>query len=139
MAEILLVDDPGGMRDVVVELLRRAGHGVSPIGNAGMAVRLLEQQPIDLVLAELMMPALDGVEVILTLGRWAQRPRLIALTGEDPSVRGQAALHVAYWSADAVILRPFTTASFLEQVQQVLAPGPSLPPPISGRDLPVVA
>ena len=63
-AEILLVDDEATIRLTLGAMLERAGYGVTVADSGEEAVTLLERQAFDLLLVDMKMPGMDGVQVI---------------------------------------------------------------------------
>ena len=64
---ILVVDDNAENREMLRRRLARAGHRVQAVANGPDALTLLRQQPIDLVLLDVLMPGMDGYEVLQRL------------------------------------------------------------------------
>ncbi len=63
-AQILIVDDEASIRLTLGALLKRAGYEVTPAENGAEAVALLERQLFDLMLVDLKMPGMDGMQVV---------------------------------------------------------------------------
>ncbi len=64
MAEILVVDDDLRMRQLIEELLKGGGHTVFTTGDSRDALLLLKERPYDIVITDLKMPYVDGLEVL---------------------------------------------------------------------------
>lgn len=64
IAQLLIVDDEEGNRDVLERLLQKQGYEVSKAQNGQSALDMLNQQSYDLVLLDIMMPQIDGYEVL---------------------------------------------------------------------------
>lgn len=81
MTSILLIDDDAAGREVTAEVLRQAGHTVTtaPDGKAGLA--LYQANPHDLIITDINMPEMDGLELLMFLRRTEPRPRVIAISG----------------------------------------------------------
>lgn len=73
MATILVVDDEIGIRELLSEILSDEGHAVLTAENAGVARRLRQSEPPDLVLLDIWMPDTDGVTL---LKEWASNGQL---------------------------------------------------------------
>ncbi len=63
MAEILLAEDDDSMRSFLAKALERAGHSVSSYGQGDEALAQLDMQPFDLLLTDIVMPVMDGIEL----------------------------------------------------------------------------
>lgn len=61
---LLVVDDNEANRDVLSRRLRRQGHGVITVENGRLALETLHEQPFDLVLLDIMMPEMNGYQVL---------------------------------------------------------------------------
>ncbi|MCS6897322.1 MAG: sigma-54 dependent transcriptional regulator, partial [Nitrospira sp.] len=64
MEKILVVDDEESLRDVLSIMLKRTGYAVTSVGDGGEAVELLNKEIFDLVITDLRMPTIDGLEVL---------------------------------------------------------------------------
>jgi two-component system, chemotaxis family, chemotaxis protein CheY len=124
MPRILIIDDEPLVRSVLRSILERHGHTVmdAPNGRAGLA--LWRDTPSDLVLTDIFMPELDGIEVILQLTRIWPQARIIAMTGgakrgDFTSTVVPAALQ---FGAQHVLMKPFTILSLLAAISAVLNP-----------------
>jgi CheY-like chemotaxis protein len=122
MPRILIIDDEPLLRSVLRSILERNGHTVedAPNGRAGLA--LWHQTPSDLVLTDIFMPELDGIEVILQLTRVWPQPKIIAMTGgaqsgDFTSTVAPAALRLG---AQHILLKPFTVQTLLTAISAVL-------------------
>jgi DNA-binding response OmpR family regulator len=111
---ILVVEDEASLRDGIVDLLAGDGHAVAAAadGSAGLDAGLRE--PFDLVVLDLMLPRLDGMEVCRRLR--AARPgmpilMLTARGSEDDKVRGLIE------GADDYVTKPFSARELLARVR----------------------
>ncbi|HSW27855.1 MAG TPA: response regulator [Longimicrobiales bacterium] len=81
MARILLVDDHDECRRALNRALQRMGHEVTQAADGRQAVAALDGTPHDLVVTDINMPGMDGIELILAVGRrWPGVP-IIAVSG----------------------------------------------------------
>ena len=64
MANLLIVDDELGMRQFLTHLFRREGHTVRAAGNGNEAITLLKQGPADLIISDVRMPDMNGIELL---------------------------------------------------------------------------
>ena len=73
MARILVVDDDHTVREVVVSYLRAGGHTVADVEDGEQALKVMREEPADLVVLDLMLPGIDGLEVCRRLREDARR------------------------------------------------------------------
>ena len=67
MAKLLVVDDEVGIRELLSEILEDEGHDVLTAEDAGQARKLIEENPLDLILLDIWMPDTDGVTLLREL------------------------------------------------------------------------
>src|SRR5215471_19004709 len=67
MARVLVVDDSDDFRETLALLVVEAGHDVTQAPHGGIALRLLSEQPVDVVLLDMMMPEVDGLDFLRRL------------------------------------------------------------------------
>ena len=121
---VLVVDDDGDVRALVVELLTRSGYDVSEAPNGREALKLLYEQRPDLVLLDISMPELDGWATLERIRELSDVPFLMlsALGAELEKVRALRA------GADDYVTKPFGRQELLARVESVLrrAPAPEV-------------
>jgi DNA-binding response OmpR family regulator len=111
---ILVVEDEASLRDGIVDLLTGDGHTVTAVGDGVAGVEAGLRDPFELVLLDLMLPRLDGMEVCRRLR--AARPglpilMLTARGSEDDKVRGLIE------GADDYVTKPFSARELLARVR----------------------
>jgi two-component system response regulator HydG len=79
--DVLVVDDQRNMRATTAMLLRQAGHDVEEAESGGSAIRRVQQRPFDVVLTDLRMPDVDGLEVLRAVRAHAPDTQVIVMTG----------------------------------------------------------
>jgi DNA-binding response OmpR family regulator len=116
MPRVLVVDDDPTVSEVVVSYLQRAGHDVELAADGMAALALAEANPPDLVVLDLMLPGLDGLEVCRRLRARTDVPvvMLTALGDEADRVLG---LEVG---ADDYVTKPFSPRELVLRVNSVL-------------------
>ena len=83
MAKLLVVDDENNLRMVVQKEMSRQGHEVETASDGEAAWELLEQQDFDVLLCDINMPRLDGIQLLRRLREKSQNPpEVIMLTGQ---------------------------------------------------------
>ena len=81
MARILVVDDEEGIRTLIRNMLVREGHQVTTACDGVEALRVVDSQAVDLVITDLIMPEMEGVEMISELRRRFPAIKIIAMSG----------------------------------------------------------
>jgi len=92
-ARILIVDDEATIRLTLGTLLKRAGYEVTSAENGHDAVELLEQQRFDLLLVDLKMPEMDGMQVVAAARQRQSDLAIIVLTGHGSLETAVEGLH----------------------------------------------
>ena len=118
-AHILLADDNADMRDYVKRLLVSQGYEVETVGDGVAALASIAQQLPDLVLTDVMMPRLDGLELLRSLRddpRTREIPIILlsARAGEESRIEGMQA------GADDYLIKPFSAREMLARVEATL-------------------
>ena len=120
--QVLVVDDDGTVADVVARYLQKAGYAVTCCADGPSALAAAAQNPPDLVVLDLMLPGIDGLEVCRRLRAIAPIP-VIMLTARGEETDRIAGLEIG---ADDYVTKPFSPRELTLRVQSVLrrAAGP---------------
>ncbi len=81
MARILVMDDDEQIRKVMRQVLEREGHQVVLALNGKEGIALHLDQPVDLVVTDIIMPELEGIATIMELRRTTPDLKVIAMSG----------------------------------------------------------
>ena len=117
--DILVVEDNDDGRETLVELLESVGHRVRSAGDGPAAITLATQQPPELVLLDLGLPGMNGLQV----GRWlrehypARRMEIIALTGWGTAADMERTRQAGF---DRHLTKPVEVEVLLDVVEQAL-------------------
>jgi CheY-like chemotaxis protein/anti-sigma regulatory factor (Ser/Thr protein kinase) len=125
-ARILIVDDEPLVREVLKQMLQPAGYFVGTAHDGLEALQILERESYDLVILDIYMPRLDGLELLSELRmRWIL-PKVIVITGDNaPETLLRAVREEAY----QYVTKPIAADDLLPLVAEVLA-APQATPPI---------
>jgi CheY-like chemotaxis protein len=119
---ILVVDDDRGTRHLISRVLTMAGFAVSRARDGMEADRALRTRRADLVLLDVWMPRMNGLELLERVQRRKTRPRIIIMTSDDAP---ETLLKAVRRQAFAYLHKPVDSAVLLETVRQTLrAPEP---------------
>jgi len=135
-AKVLVVDDEPAIADVVARYLRRAGYETAIAGTGRDALGRAEATPPDVVVLDLMLPDIDGLEVMRRLRRdHPRRGAIILLTARGEESDRIVGLRLG---ADDYVVKPFSPAELVARVDAVLRridPVPEHEPPLRFDDL----
>lgn len=82
--KVLIVDDEKDFLEIIAERLSMRGMDVSTANSADDALRLVEEEPYDVVIMDFMMPAVDGFKALKLLKQKQPEIQIILLTGNVP-------------------------------------------------------
>jgi two-component system, OmpR family, response regulator ResD len=119
VARILIVDDEPNLRHTVGYNLRRAGHDVLEAADGEAALVSAAGRPLDLVVLDLMLPGIDGLEVCRRLRAGGSVP-ILMLTARDSEVDRVVGLELG---ADDYLVKPFSMRELLARVKAILRRG----------------
>lgn len=121
MAEILLVDDDPQVLKVFSNYLEKAGHAITTAANGMEATQRMENRKFELVITDILMPERDGFELMFSMRKQPERPKIIAISGGSPSLSHDYVLGVAKTiAADRVLQKPVDFETLTQAVHEVL-------------------
>jgi CheY-like chemotaxis protein len=120
---ILLVDDDRGLRHVLSALLTAAGHVVETAGDGPEALALLSDRTFDIVLLDIGLPSMSGLDVLAQARALATPPLVIMMTADDTP---ETVLESVRRQAFRYLRKPFPPATIVDVVTDALAPAAAL-------------
>jgi DNA-binding response OmpR family regulator len=130
---ILVVDDESAILQTLRFNLARSGYQVSTAGDGRTALALVASEDPNLVILDIMLPVLDGIETCKEIRRHSNVP-IIMLTAKDQEIDKVVALEIG---ADDYVTKPFSLAEFMARVKACLRRAEK--PQVSECDDPIVA
>ncbi|WP_338848000.1 response regulator [Massilia sp. W12] len=130
MQQILIVEDDVKIAQILIDYLRASEYGVTHLENGQDALDLLRRQSFDLVLLDLMLPGLDGLEVCKGVRMFSQVP-IIMITARIDEIDRLLGLEMG---ADDYVCKPFSPREVVARVKAHLRRTGKLsaPPPAQG-------
>ncbi len=120
LARILVVDDEPIVRELVRKTLERVDHEVAEAEDGEVALKLSKKQPFDLVIADLFMPVMDGLQLIVQLREESPNTKVVAISGSVYE-RKPRFLEIAGRMESVITLaKPFTPEDLLTAVEESL-------------------
>lgn len=117
MANILLAEDDEAMRTFITGALERAGHTIMAHGDGLEALRALKEQSYDLLLTDIVMPGMDGIELSSQASRLYPDMKIVFITGfaamalEDKD---------ALTGKNRIISKPFHLGKLTAEIEEIL-------------------
>ena len=118
MSKILVVDDEPVIRDLAVEILRRSGYDPHGVPSARHALALLEQESFDLVVSDVVMPEMTGIEFLDELRE--SRPELPVVLMTGGSKEPERTTKAVALGACGLLYKPFSHAELTAAVEAAL-------------------
>jgi DNA-binding NtrC family response regulator len=116
--QILIIDDEEAIRRFLSDVFIRAGYGVSLAKNGREGLEMARNGGFDVIVTDMVMPDMQGAEMIANLRRGGTDTPLVAMTGYSD---GDARLDsVKDYCVDCVIFKPFIAREILGAVEQAL-------------------
>lgn len=116
MTNILVVDDQPDIRDALCEHLERNGYNALPAANAETARKILVEQPVELVVLDIMMPGETGLSLCKSISETSGLPVILltALADDTDRIIG---LEIG---ADDYVTKPFNPRELIARIRSVL-------------------
>ena len=116
MARILIVDDEMTDRMLERSILEEVGHELLTATDGREALSIYHAQPIDLVITDIMMPKLDGLDLIYEIRQSDPGARIIAISG----VSSEGLDHASERGAVETLFKPVKREDLLDAVKRAL-------------------
>jgi DNA-binding NtrC family response regulator len=112
-ARVLVVDDDMGVRDYLRDLLVAHGYDVATAANGDLALQELSRGAPDVVLLDVVMPGLNGVEILQAIGTIAPRVKVIIVSGEATPIQRMRTLALGAFD---YVFKPVNSERLLRSV-----------------------
>lgn len=123
MAHILVVDDDKAVQIITRLLLEREGHEVSCASDGPHALRVFREAAFDLLIIDIFMPGMDGLETMKMVHQYRPRTPIIVISGHAVSSRSTAPDFLAMSTklgAVSSLQKPFKSGALLAHVERCL-------------------
>ncbi len=120
MASILVIDDEKLQRAILRKILEGAGHTVLDAQDGKRALAAYAENPTDVVISDMYMPEMDGLEFLVRVCDTFPEARIIALSGGGFMGKEEVLAAASRLGAVGVLEKPYTVEECLEMVEKVL-------------------
>lgn len=120
MSRVLVIDDDDVVRGLIGRVLERAGHTAVLAAHGAEGIRELRRAPFDLIITDLVMPEMEGIETISVIRQTDTTTPIIAISG---GILGDAVgplEDAVLLGANATLAKPFRNEQLIELVDDVI-------------------
>ena len=121
MAIIVIVDDDPTIQLIAGELLKAEGHAIVHAGDGVEALKVLATVPADLVVLDMLMPNMDGLETIMEMRRSHPEAKILAISSGGPMGPHDLLRTARLFGADETLAKPLTFSTFGATVERLLS------------------
>ena len=118
--KILLIEDMKGVRESLEVILSIQGYQVDFASHGKEGLDKAKSSQYDLIITDILMPELDGTEVIIQLRNYGNNTPILAISAGGNGVSASQALTLAQEKASAILEKPFSKEELLDQVTQLI-------------------
>jgi len=121
MAKICLIEDEAMIRETLNRILQKLGHEVVTCSDGAQGLIEITKNSYDIVLTDIIMPEVEGIEILQTVKKVSPTTKVIAMSGGG-RVGNTDFLEIASsLGADAIIYKPVTKTDFMEALNKCLS------------------
>jgi len=120
MACVVVIDDQEPIRRIVRRALEQAGHQVLDAEDGELGLQLLEHHPVDVVVSDIFMPGMDGIQMLRQIRKQFPALKVIVMSGGDSSGMLDLRRDAELLGAVKSLSKPFTTHEIVTIVNSVL-------------------
>ena len=124
--KILLVEDDDGLRNELRLLLAEEGYEVFDSSDGETALKVLQGNPIDLMITDILMPNVDGIELLMEVSHSHPDLLVIAISGGGRTTMRTGQLDYLDMArrlgpVKAILPKPFSSEALIETIEKILA------------------
>lgn len=120
MARILIIDDDEVTREILDELFEMEGYRVAKASDGKEGLKLHKENPFDLIITDIIMPEMEGLETIREIKRISPEVKIIAISGGGRLDPNGYLIMAGKLGANLTFDKPLDPAQLLKGVQRLL-------------------
>jgi len=120
MARVLVLEDDSALGIIMRSALENGGHEVLVAADCRIGLRVFGASKFDLVTTDMLMPDMDGIEIVRTLRAYRSAVKIVAISGGGALDHGDLLGTAMRLGADATLSKPFTPRALVDVVSGVL-------------------
>ncbi len=120
MSEILVVDDDPSILKLLRRILQREGFCVKTTQSGRSALYLMKEKMPDLAVVDMLMPSVNGIDLIMALKKENSRMKIIAISGGDV-YDSQVYLELAFTlGANRILSKPISSKKLIQTINELI-------------------
>jgi CheY-like chemotaxis protein len=121
MANILIIEDDEDIRNVLKKILETDGHCVTVAPNGVAGIELYRKERNEIIITDMIMPGMEGVETILHIRSDCPDAKIIAISGGGPALNASTCLKVGEIAgAVKTLAKPFGSKQIIDAVRELV-------------------
>ena len=117
---ILLIEDMKGVRDSLEMILSTQGFDIEVANDGAQGLQKAQSASYDLIITDILMPELDGTEVIIQLHASGNKTPVLAISAGGNGVSATQALTLAKEKANDIMEKPFSKEELLSKINELI-------------------
>ena len=122
MANILVIDDEAGVREMLRDTLEPMGHTIVEASNGVLGAQKFREAPFDLVITDIIMPDQEGIETIQQIRQLRPDQKIIAISGGGRTKTVEFLQIAQSLGVDQTLKKPFGPSVIRDAVRACLPP-----------------
>lgn len=120
---VLVIDDDASVCHMLTVLLEDQKYYVFSASNGHAAVEILKELDVDLVVTDIIMPGMEGIELIRNIKKTSPKIKIIAMSGYRASGQLDYLRYAREFGVDHTFQKPFDVLQFLQTVKELIPQG----------------
>ena len=120
MTDVLIIDDDPMIRNMLSQFFEIEGYEVRKASNGKEGLELNREHPADLIVTDMIMPEMDGLETIMAIRRENPDAKIIAISGGGRNSPEDYLVLANHFGADRIFNKPVDLAGLATAAQEVL-------------------
>ena len=116
---VLVIDDDETIRQLLIALLHEIEYSVISASNGLAALDMLKEHPVDLVITDIIMPGMEGLELVRNLKKYYPDIKIIAMSAYRASGQLDYLQHAKAFGVDQTFQKPFDVEQLLDTVKSL--------------------
>ena len=119
---VLVIDDDPRICQLIAVALERKGYEVIKAANGRAGLKAFETHRPDLVITDILMPEMEGIQTIMEMKKSGRAPKIIAISGGGRMVGREFLKWARHLGADEVMAKPFRVSALVAMARQLTHP-----------------